>query len=121
MNFDFVFLLCGKRKTDSPPLIESVLAEHGLNLIRQSRQNRIVEQGVQSGKQQAAENYGNNHADYLIQIKFAAFVFCDRLDRGLFSAYPRLDFSEHGSSLEVNFERPLHSHICHQLLFGIYI
>ena len=54
-------------------------------------------------------------------IEFAAFVFCDRLYLGLFSAYPRLDFSEHGSSLEVNFERSLHSHICHQLLFGIYI
>ena len=53
---------------DSPPLIEYVLAEHGLNLIRQSRQNRIIEQGVQPGKQQAANHYGNNHADYLIQV-----------------------------------------------------
>ena len=60
----------------------------------------VVEQSVQSGKQQAADYYGNNHADHLIQVKFAAFVFCDRLDRGLFSAYPRLDFVEHGSSLK---------------------
>ena len=92
--------MCGKRKTDSPPPIESVLAEHGLNLIRQPRQNRIVEQSVQSGKQQAADYYGNNHADHLVHIEFAAFVFCDRLDRGLFSAYPRLDLSEYGSSLK---------------------
>ena len=92
--------MCGKRKTDSLPLIESVLAEHGLNLIRQSRQNRIAPQSVQSGKQQAADHYGNNHADYLIQVKFAALVFCDRLYLGPFSAYPRLDFSEHGSSLK---------------------